>query len=228
MLLSDDERARISAAIETAEQTTSGEIFVVAAQRSSAYRHVPIAWAALAAMLTPGLLALVGVDASRLWPFAGGWVAGHAAGRESVADAAVYGVLLMQIVLFAVVYLIVSVDSVRLAMTPNWVKRDRVHRVAFSQFLSHGIHLTTQRTGVLIYVSVAERRAEIVADEMIYEKAEREVWRRIVSDLTLAMRARRKAQGLEAAIAAAGAALAAHFPPRAGDQNELPNKVVEI
>ena len=96
------------------------------------------------------------------------------------------------------------------------------------QFLAHGLSATRERTGVLIFLAMSDRRVEVVADETIHTRVADMVWVGVVNDLTAAMRNDRMAEGFEGAIAAVGAVLAEHFPPRADNPDELPNRIVEI
>ena len=57
-------------------------------------------------------------------------------------------------------------------------------RRAVEQFLVQNLHTTKGRTGVLIYVSFAERYAEVIADDGIYKKVPPETWERVVRELT--------------------------------------------
>jgi uncharacterized membrane protein len=92
-----------------------------------------------------------------------------------------------------------------------------------AQFLAQGIHLTEQRTGVLIFASVAERYAEIVADSGINAKVQPDVWSK-----ALAAKGGASGDGFVAAVELCGEQLAQYFPPGALNPDELPNKVVEI
>jgi putative membrane protein len=226
--LTADEKHRIAAAISAAEAKTSGEIFCVVAQRSSDYRHVPFAWAALIALTVPPAMAAFGFEFARLAVWQPDWRAAHLAAAQVGASTSLIGYVAAQTLLFIATALLVFVPAVRIALTPPWRKRERVHRAAMAQFLSHGIHATEARTGVLIYLSLAERRAEIVADAAIYEKVDAAVWTEAVASLIDGARRDALADGFVAAIARSGAVLAAHFPPKAGDRDELANRVVEI
>jgi putative membrane protein len=94
--------------------------------------------------------------------------------------------------------------------------------------LAHGLHDTESRTGVLIFASVAERYAEIVADATINSKVTAEVWDHAIATLIAGIKDGRGAEGVVAAIEQCGAVLAEHFPPGALNRDELPNKLVEI
>jgi putative membrane protein len=203
MYLSADDRSRVAAAIGEAERETAGEIFCVVARSSSDYRLVPIAWAALAALIVPAPLLYL-----TLWP-----------------ALAIYAV---QLLTFIVLALLLSQPSIRFRIVPKSVKRDRCHMEASRQFRAHGLESTAGRTGVLVFVSIAERHAEVVADAGIFGKVGEDVWERAVVALIDHIRDSRPADGLIAAIRLCGEVLAVHAPPVDGNPDELPNKVVEI
>jgi len=84
--------------------------------------------------------------------------------------------------------------------------------------------MTRDRTGVLIFVSLAERYARIIADEGIAAKVSNREWQEAIDALTAHMRDGRIAQGFLAAIERCGTVLAAHAPPTdTGD--ELPDRI---
>src|ERR1044072_8316969 len=71
---------------------------------------------------------------------------------------------------FLIVRLILAYQPLRMALTPGITKSRRVHRRAVELFRA-GCELKTRgRTGVLLYLSLAERRAEIVADQALADK----------------------------------------------------------
>src|SRR5262249_48429730 len=138
-MISDADRQRITDAIRKAESRTSGEIFCVIAHASGNYRLVPIAWSALVALLLP--LPLIYLTS---WP-----------------AAAIY---IIQLLAFVIVAIGLSRPQVRFRLVPRRAKHDRAHTAAMRQFWAQRLHLTKERTGVLIFASAAERYAEIVAD----------------------------------------------------------------
>jgi len=202
-MISEAERARITDAIRRAESATSGEIFCVIARQSSEYRLVPLAWAAMLALMVP--LPLIYLT---LWP-------------ASV-------IYLFQLAAFAAAAVGLSHPSIRFHLVPKRAKRDRAHGEALRQFLAHGLHRTQDRTGVLIFASAAERYAEIVADGGINAKVTQQEWDEAIAALIAGIRQGRTGDGFVAAIAKCGAVLAAHFPPGALNKNELPDKLVEL
>lgn len=223
MLISDTDKARVAEAIADAETRTAGEIFCVVARECSDYRVVPLAWAIVAALLAPPLIAAAGVDIGRMVAF--GWQAGHRAADWRFAFLAYAAI---QAAVLVAAWLVFSIPPVRRLLTPRWMKRERVHRAALDQFLARGLHLTRDRTGVLIFLAEAERHAEIVADDGITAKVTASAWAPPVADLLKAAKAGRIGDGIVEAVRQCGALLAQHFPPRPDDTNELPNRVVEI
>ena len=134
----------------------------------------------------------------------------------------------LQILVFLVLVTILSLDSVRRWIVPRSVSRRWAHQRAVEQFVVQNMHTTAGRTGVLIFVSVAERYAEILADPQIDAKVPPGTWDKLVEDLTREIGAGRAADGFIAAIADAGHHLARHFPPDAHNPNELPNHLIVL
>jgi putative membrane protein len=204
MHLDPADRERVAAAIRAAEAKTSGEIFVVVARRSDSYRSLPLLWAALFSLLAGFATAAIMPDI--------------AAGSLAIGQGAV----------FLLLGALTLVPAWRLHLIPRRLVESRCAGKARDQFLAQNLHATESRTGVLIFVSLAERYAEIVADTMIDRKVPQDFWQGIVNLLTAEIAAGRLAQGLVLAIEACGTALAEHFPRRADDVNELPDRLVEI
>jgi putative membrane protein len=201
MKLTPEDEKRITEAIRAAEQKTSGEIFCVMAAASSDYRFVPIARAALIALAVP----------LPLFYFTPLW-----------ADQ----IYFVQIAVFVVCAILFSLPGLRHALVPRWIKRDRAGVEAKRQFAAHGLHLMEQRTGVLIFASIAERYAEIVADSGINAKVSPEVWDQAVKAMIEKIKQGEPVEGFIEAIRICGEVLAKHFPPGALNENELPDKLV--
>jgi putative membrane protein len=202
-LVSDADQKRIADAITEAERTTSGEIVAMIAPQSASYLHIPFLWAALAALAVP-------------WPFVfwTWWPIQH--------------IYLLQLALFAVLLLVFMAKPVRLALVSRKTKHARAHRRAVEQFLAQNLHSTIGHTGVLIFVSVAERFAEILADTAIHAKVPEATWQTIVTDLTNHIGKGEAGEGFVRAITAVGQHLARHFPPDAGQQHTLTNHLIVL
>jgi putative membrane protein len=200
-LVAQTDYNRITEAIDRAEHKTSGEIVTVIALESSAYLYAPFVWAALIALLVP-------------WPFIYfTWLA-------------VQWIYVIQLVVFFLLLACFLPRPIRYWLVPRSVKDQRAHRRAVDQFLVQNLHTTKGRTGVMIFVSVAERYAEIIADSEINTKVDKGTWQSIVDRLTADISAAKPADGLIRAIEACGEQLAKHFPPGQFDPNELPNHLI--
>lgn len=202
-LVDDDGQKRVAAAISTAETATSGEIVAVIAAESSSYLHVPFMWAALLALLVP-------------WPLIHfTWMTVH-------------NIWLIQLAVFAILLAVLFYRPLRYALVPRSTKHLRAHRRAVEQFLTQNLHTTEGRTGVLVFVSVAERYAEILADAAIHRMVTQAEWQVIVDQLTTAIGEGRAADGFVAAIEAIGKRLAEHFPPGSDAATGLPNHLIVL
>jgi putative membrane protein len=198
-----DEHAVIAGAISRAEKTTSGEIVVVVARVSAGYRTVALMCAALIALAVP----LPFIHFTK-WP--------------------VEYIYLVQIIVFLAGAMLSQWEPLRIAIAPGSVKRARAHQRAVEQFLVQNLHTTKGRTGVLIYVSAAERYAEVIADDGIYRKVKPDVWEEVIAGLTAHIGEGTRTEGFVEAIETCGKILAQHFPPGKADRDELPNHLIVL
>lgn len=227
--LSPSDLAAIEAAVRDAETRTTGEIYCVVSEESSAYGETPLAWAAGVALLAPALLLLGGVHVSIPDLFTNWSASQVGAAIEGAARGALIGTIALQAVLFAATAALATIPAIRRWLTPMGLKRDRVRRRAAEQFVAKNLHLTRERTGVLIFVSFGERMAELIADEGIAQHVEAHVWDRAMAALTEGLKRAEPAAGFTAAIGLCADVLAERFPQRVGDNpNELPDAVVVL
>lgn len=228
MRLNPAEHARVAQAIAAAETRTSGEIFCVLAGQVSSYRDISLAWATAAAFLLPLTLIPLGFDSTWFPGLDDSWTASHLAALDRNIGQVLSVYAIVQAVVFVAAYLVLRIPAVTLFMTPRSIRRDRTRQAAMRQFLGHGIHVTEHRTGVLIFAALADRQIEVIADKGIHSRVDEAVWAEAVEVLTEALANGRPADGFEAAIGLVGAVLAQHFPPRDGNPDEIPNRLVEI
>lgn len=229
-MLNDDERRAIEAAVRAAELRTSAEIYCVTAPESSEYRETPLAWAAAAALLGPAVLLLAGVEVSVPDILDGGWSAAQVGDvAAAAARGALIGAILLQGLLFVGVGLLTAWSPVRNAVTLRAMKRERVRRRARELFLAKNLSATRARTGVLIYVSVAERMAELIADEGVSNKVDAKAWDVPMAALVAGLKRGAAGEGFSEAVSLCADILAEHVPADASDNpNELPDAVVEL
>lgn len=195
--------ARVSEAIAKAEAKTSGEIVAVVASESDSYAYAPFLWAALAALLAA-------------WPLIYfTWIS-------------VQWIYAIQIAVFAALSVLLSTRPLRYRLVPRAVLTERAHARAVEQFLVQNLHTTAGRTGVLIFVSVAERYAEILADAGIHQKVPEDAWQGIIDEMTAHIGAGRTTDGFVTAIERVGQHLAEHFPPGSAPINALANHLIVL
>jgi putative membrane protein len=228
-MLTQAQHQAIREAVAKAERHTTGEIFCIVARASGHYREVPFAWAAAVALAGPPLAMALGLrPAALLAVLQSDWVAAHTAGLDSALTAVLVGYAALQAALFVLVAALASLPAVKAVLTPASLKRAHVHQRAMEQFFAQGLQATAERTGVLIFVSQAERRIEIIADEGIHAKVGTKAWDKAVAAAIQRIRAGDAAGGLLAAIAVCGDVLAEHFPSDGETANQLSDDVLEI
>ncbi|SEO79453.1 putative membrane protein [Rhodospirillales bacterium URHD0017] len=198
--LTPHDRQRISAAIQAAERKTSGEIVCVLARSSADVTALPILLAALLALALPWLLV-------------------------ALTTLSVLTILSLQLALFVALAALLCLSRVRVALLPAAARRAIAHRAAMEQFMLRGIGRTEDRTGVLVFVSLAERYARIVADEAIASRVAQAEWQGAIDALIGHMREGRIADGFVEAIERCGGVLATHFPAKADERSELPDRI---
>ena len=208
MDLSDQDRARISAAIRANEARTTGEIICVLAKSSSDQATaLPVLIAAVLALGVPWVL-------------------------MATTSLSLQSMLSLQVLAFLLLFLVLGLPRVRTALLPRATRRALAHRAAMEQFVIRGIARKKERTGILIFVSLAERYARIIADEGIAARVPQAHWQGAIDTLTGHMGRGHVADGFVSAIGTCGDVLAAHFPPPADEigkqRSELPDRIYLI
>jgi len=221
--ISAEDHQRVSNAVALAESHTAGEIVTIVADRSDGYTDVALCWSLAAAFVAMVLFA--SIPEFYLAKF--DWLLGHWQHdwtlREVLGIAVGIGVLK-----FIGVMLVQLIQPVKFFLIPGSIKTARVHSRAVNFFKVGAERRTHGRTGILIYLSMREHRAEIVADQAIAERVNAEVWGDAMEALLREIKSGRIANGMIAAVGEVGKVLADHFPRAEDDQNELPDRLIEI
>jgi putative membrane protein len=201
-LFGEQERNQIADAIAEVEQRTNAELVAVVAARSDDYRHHSIAWAAALALLMSAPLVFV---------------------QPSVVI-----VLSIQLALFCGLVLLFRIPVVARRLIPRHLGRWHASSMARRQFLEHGLHHTKGETGVLIFVSEAERYVEILADRGVSAHVDDSRWQAILDRFIASVQRKRVASGFVEAIGECGDILSEAVPKTGDNPNELPNRLIMI
>ena len=223
MRLSEADHRLVTQAVTEAERHTDGEIVTIVARQSDGYTDVALHWAVLVAFLVGAIAAWEYPLVERLYlTFGDGWVEAVPVGGLLTT------LLLLMAAAFIVMRLAMIAMPVRLALTLGFIEAQRVRAAAVSLFRTAAEQRTVGATGVLLYVSIAERRAEIIADAAIHGLVAPEVWGDAMADLVTAMRRGEPGEGIKAAVTRIGVILTEHFPKTEGNPNELPDRLIEL
>jgi len=208
--LSNADRKKIEACVHEAESRTRGEIVVMVTPASHHYPMAGLLGASafalpVAVALTPPLGSLFWAGPFNLWIF--------------------LAVLIPLVLVFH--------EAVkRIHVLRRWFihakeMEEEVREAAHIQFSRKGLYRTREGTGVLIYVSVFERRVWVLGDRTIDAKIPEEQWKAVAAMIIQAIQAGRPAEGICQAVAEVGRILQEKFPIRPDDQDELKNLIIE-
>jgi putative membrane protein len=190
-MLTLEAQREIEAAFAAARAKTRAPLQCVLAQSSADYALPPVLAAAGLALAAP-------------WPLL--WLTTLAAER----------IYLIQLALFLLLLAGIAFTPVRVALATAAHKRSAGHRAALTQFALRGLDRAPERNGLLLYVSLGERYARIVADVGFDGKVSSAEWRAAIDELSAAMGRGEREAALKSAAASLGAVLARHFPPAEG------------
>ena len=187
--MTNEEKAGIEAALRAAQARCGAPVVCVLARASANYELPPAIWSAVIALAAP-------------WPLL------------FFTDLAAERIFIAQLAIFLVALALLSLPGARHRLTPRAARRAHAHRAALEQFVIRGVTHCAERNGVLIYVSLAERYARIIADDGAAKAIGQNEWRAIVDRLTADMKAGAAARALVGAATRCGDLLAQHFPGR--------------
>ena len=201
--MTEPELQQVAEAIERVERDTDAELVTVLAAQADDYRYIPLLWASLLALLLPGALL-----------FFTGWLAA-------------WQLLLVQWLTFIALAAIFRIPSLTSRLIPRSVRHWRACNLARRQFIELNLHHTEGGTGMLIFVSEAERYVEILVDRGISSRIDNSAWESIVATFTENVRNGRVLEGFLSCIDACGSLLKQQVPAT-HERNELPNRLVVL
>jgi putative membrane protein len=196
-------RARATDIVKEVESQTAAELVITVRRSSGHYRHADyLAGFALSFATLLGLLFLP--VAFALWSFPVDVFVSFALGAAVASQS----------------------HTLQRLLSSTKLQRDNVARAARAAFVDLGVTKTTGRTGVLVYASMLERRAEVVADVGVDTVGMGAAWDGAVRAIDDAVRAGADFERFSAAVRALGPLLAGALPRQADDVNELPDEMV--
>jgi putative membrane protein len=221
--MNETDHLLVSQSVSAAEHTTDGEIVTIVTNLSDSYHDIALLWASGAAFLALAFLAMM-PDYYLGWLdwAIGGW------GHEYTAGEYIVLIFIFMALKWLGVWLLMLWSPLRLFFVPKAIKAKRVQRRAIELFKVGAESRTKGRTAILIFLSMKEHRAEIIADEAIAAKVDPEIWGDAMLELIKNTRAGQPGQGMAAAVRQVGIVLTEHFPKGDSNPNELPDRLIEI
>ncbi len=199
----EKEKTQIQECVRRVEAKTSGEIVPMVVERSADYTETRFITAILGALIGAGVWLLARPFSHPLW------------------------IILAEGLGFSVVLLLfkVSPGLLRFLIEGSVIENAVRHRSRLA-FFDHGLFQTRDRTGILILISLLERRVQILADEGIHQKVPQSTWDELVQHLVTGIQHEEAANVLCKIIERCGQILAQHFPRRPDDRDELTDQVI--
>lgn len=207
--LTAEEYEQINAAVEKAEKSTSGEI--VCMVHSASYHYPMSNVIGAAALALPAAMALT--------PLVGGWL--------WIGTQNMWVFLSVLVPAFVLGYWVVKhIPWLKRIFISNREIAEEVEEAAVTSFFKQGLYRTKDGTGILIFISVFERKVWVLADRGIDAKVSGDHWRSVVAGITEGIRIKQAAAAICLAVDTVGRTLSEHFPVAPDDINELENVIV--
>ena len=205
--ITNEDRSRIAEAVKKAEMKTSGEIVTVIAKKSSDYYFVPVLCSFFAAFIIPIIIFYTSniMLALSVPMFVGG-----------------------QALIAITIFLITNIRLIKTSLVPKKYKLTKTKEMANRQFFMQGLHLTKDKTGVLIFVSSSEKYIEIMGDDGISSVLPEDYWDDLVTQFIARMKKSEIAEGFISVINQVGDKLSEKFPRQDDDENERPDNLIEL
>ena len=200
--LDEKDLAKVSEAIKKAEDRADGELVPVVVRSSTPLHGVMTVCLLFCAALF-GFLQMHYFPQYETGGFAGAMLAALVVG-----------------------FVIAHVPVVQRTVLPDLDEEKAVHERAELEFYRLGVHQTVKKTGILIFISLLEKKVVILADQGISDKLPPETWSKIVVEAVRGIRKGKLGDGLIHCIEACGEHLASHFPHPTEKKDELRNELV--
>lgn len=217
--LNEKDKQKISEAVKKAESTTSGEIATAFIRESYDYAIYELIFAVITGFVY-FVVMLLFVPQIKAWLQSMFW------DYSSAHLVAFYG--FSTFVAGTIFYFLANISSIDRLIVPNKKLHKKVYERALLHFMESGISYTRDRTGILIFISLLERRVVLLADSGINAKIEQSRWQNIVDHIINGIKSGNFTDNLVKSILDCGEILTEHFPIKADDTNELANDIEEL
>lgn len=201
---STEEQNKIEAAVKAAEAKTSGEIVPMVVSASYEYPRAELIGGGTLALAT-GLLVSWAVGGESIWWF--------------------LPVFIVTFFLFQ--QLIRNLPGLKRKLINPDELTEEVREKALVSFVEQGLHETRDKTGILILISLFERRVQVLADSGINAKVPEHTWDEIVEMIIAGLKSDDACNAVCKAVERCGSLLETNFPIKHDDTNELPNLIIE-
>jgi putative membrane protein len=196
----------VSQAVRTAEEKTSGEIIPMIVRRSSALGHLGFQIFTMACLFAT--LCYIALE------------------KFTMIEHPAWIVMASIVVLWPVSEILSRLPFLQRLLTIPSEQMAQVQARATLEFYSSGFQKTKQRTGVLIFVSLMERKCVVLADEGIAGKLPADTWKNLVERIVSGIAKGQTSEGLIAGIQDCGRILTEHFPASGTHENEISNQLI--
>jgi putative membrane protein len=208
--LTEEEQKKITETVQRMEKKTSGEIVPMVASCSHDY---PVSKAIGACFLTvPLSLLFTSFTGSYLW-----------LGPQNMWLFLIYASLCF----FPTYKLIGSNPALKRLFLLAGQVEEEVGEAAVSAFFKEGLYKTRQENGILLFISVLEKKVWILGDRGINERIPQAEWQDIINELSEGIRDNQQCEAICKAITRVGNVLCQHFPIQEDDQDELHNIIIQ-
>jgi len=201
---SKGEQQKIEAAVKAAEMKTSGEIVPMVVDSSYDYPRAELIGGGSLALAT-GLLVSWWFGGESIWWFLPVFFIGF----------------------FLFQQLIRNLPGLKRKLIHPDELTEEVKEKALVSFLEQGLHETRDRTGILILISLFERRVQVLADSGINAKVPENTWDEIVTTIITGLKSDDACTAVCRAVERCGQLLEKNFPRKDDDTDELPNLIIE-
>lgn len=200
---SEAEQEQIRKAVRSVEMTTSGEIATMIVDNSDRYLEAELAGSLFLSALT-ALVVAVATEHVTIWSY----------------------LPMVILIYFPSSFIFRKYPRIKLPFAGSVRIAEAVQQRAVRAFYEKGLYRTRHETGILIFMSLLERKVWILGDRGINERIDPSSWSEMAADLARGIAGERRCAALCEAIDRCGAELSRHFPHQSDDTNELPDNLL--